>query len=71
MWKIVYHFLFLLRQACNWQFQRNGYVILEDFFRPEEIEELRSCGEEFTNKLPPESERKIFNTIELQQVFDN
>lgn len=32
---------------------------------------MRSCGEEFTNKLPPESERKIFNTIELQQVLKN
>ncbi|XP_050447294.1 uncharacterized protein LOC126849474 isoform X1 [Cataglyphis hispanica] len=52
------------------QFQKNGYVILEDFFHPEEIEELKSCGEEFTNKLPPESERKIFNTIELQQNKD-
>ncbi|XP_020291155.1 phytanoyl-CoA dioxygenase isoform X2 [Pseudomyrmex gracilis] len=31
---------------------------------------MRSCGEEFTNKLPPESERKIFNTIELQQNKD-
>ncbi|KYN17126.1 Phytanoyl-CoA dioxygenase domain-containing protein 1 like protein [Trachymyrmex cornetzi] len=52
------------------QFQKNGYVILEDFFQPEEIEELRACGEEFTNKLPPESERKVFNTIQLQQNKD-
>ncbi|TGZ58413.1 Phytanoyl-CoA dioxygenase domain-containing protein 1-like protein [Temnothorax longispinosus] len=50
--------------------QKNGYVILEDFFRPEEIEELRACGEELTNKLPPESERKVFNTIQLQQNKD-
>jgi len=42
---------------------------LEDFFQPEEIEELRACGEEFTTKLPPESERKVFNTIQLQQVI--
>jgi len=34
------------------------------------IEELRFAGEEFTNKLPAESERKIFNTIELQQNKD-
>ncbi|XP_012232700.2 LOW QUALITY PROTEIN: uncharacterized protein [Linepithema humile] len=58
-----------MKDICS-QFQKNGYVILEDFFRPEEIEELKSCGEEFTNKLPPESERKIFNTIKLQQNKD-
>jgi len=51
------------------KFQKDGYVILEDFFQPEEIEELRACGEEFTNKLPPESERKIFSTIQYPQVI--
>ncbi|XP_039309299.1 phytanoyl-CoA dioxygenase isoform X1 [Solenopsis invicta] len=53
----------------NW-FHTNGYVVLEDFFRSEEIEELKACGEEFTNKLPPESERQIFDTIQLQQNKD-
>ncbi|XP_018044653.1 PREDICTED: phytanoyl-CoA dioxygenase-like [Atta colombica] len=52
------------------QFQKDGYVILEDFFQPEEIEELRACGEEFTNKLPPESERKVFSTIQYPQNKD-
>lgn len=50
------------------QFERNGYIVLDDFFKPEEIDELKFCGEEFTKNLPPEAERKIFNTIDTQQV---
>lgn len=52
------------------QFEKNGFVVLEDFFQPEEIDELKFCGEEFTKNLPPESERKIFNSIESQQNKD-
>lgn len=50
------------------QFEKNGYIVLDDFFKPEEIDELKFCGEEFTKNLPPETERKIFNTIDAQQV---
>lgn len=52
------------------QFDKNGFVVLEDFFLPEEVDELRFCGEEFTENLPPEAERKVFDTIELQQNKD-
>lgn len=52
------------------QIQKDGYVILEDFLRPEEVDELKACGEEFTNNLPPENQRKVFNTVELQQNKD-
>ncbi|XP_066592365.1 uncharacterized protein [Prorops nasuta] len=51
-------------------FQKNGYVVLEDFFQPEEIEELRFAGEEYTKNLPPESERKIFNSVNSPQNKD-
>lgn len=53
---------------CNQQIKDMGYAVLEDFLRPHEIEELKSCGQQFTKNLPPESERKIFDTINLQQV---
>ncbi|KAK0180577.1 hypothetical protein PV327_002944 [Microctonus hyperodae] len=49
---------------------QEGYAVLEDFLRPEEVDELKASGEEFTNNLPPESQRKIFNTVELQQNKD-
>lgn len=52
------------------QFQKNGFVVLENFLQPEEVDELRSCGEEFTNNLPPENERNIFNSVESQQSKD-
>ncbi|XP_043678788.1 phytanoyl-CoA dioxygenase domain-containing protein 1 homolog isoform X2 [Vespula pensylvanica] len=52
------------------QFEKNGYIVLDDFFKPEEIDELKFCGEEFTKNLPPETERKIFNTIDAQQSKD-
>lgn len=45
-----------------------GYAVLEDFLRPHEIEELRSCGQHFTKNLPPESEREIFHNKNEQQV---
>lgn len=52
------------------QFQKDGYVVLEDFLTPQEVEELKSSGEEFTTNLPPEKERKIFNAIDVQQNRD-
>lgn len=50
------------------QFEKDGYVVLEDFFKPEEVDELKSAGEEFTTNLPSEKDRKIFNTVDQQQV---
>ncbi|XP_015586281.1 phytanoyl-CoA dioxygenase domain-containing protein 1 homolog [Cephus cinctus] len=53
------------------QFQKDGYVVLQDFFNEQEVEELRSSGEEFTTNLPPENERKIFNAVEQPQSKDH
>ncbi|XP_032663500.1 phytanoyl-CoA dioxygenase domain-containing protein 1 isoform X1 [Odontomachus brunneus] len=50
------------------QIKDMGYAVLEDFLRPHEIEELRSCGQYFTKNLPPESEREIFDTKNEQQA---
>ncbi|XP_016845528.1 phytanoyl-CoA dioxygenase [Nasonia vitripennis] len=52
------------------QFEKDGYVVLEDFFKPEEVDELKSAGEEFTTNLPSEKDRKIFNTVDQQQSKD-
>ncbi|XP_015514525.1 phytanoyl-CoA dioxygenase domain-containing protein 1 homolog [Neodiprion pinetum] len=52
------------------KFQNDGYVVLEDYLSPSEVEELRAAGEEFTTNLPPENERKVFNTVELPQNKD-
>ncbi|XP_034937888.1 phytanoyl-CoA dioxygenase domain-containing protein 1 homolog [Chelonus insularis] len=52
------------------QLEKNGFVVLEDFFLPEEIDEMKSSGESLTSNLPPENERKIFNTVDQQQNKD-
>ncbi|XP_076225002.1 phytanoyl-CoA dioxygenase domain containing 1 isoform X2 [Nomia melanderi] len=52
------------------QYERNGFVVLEDLFKPEEVDEMRFCGEEYTDNLPPENERCIFNTVTSQQSKD-
>lgn len=52
------------------QIERDGYVVIEDFLRADEIEELKAQGEAFTDNLPEESKRKIFNTIDPKQVND-
>lgn len=61
-----------LEMHCNvfflTQLQRDGYVVLEDFLKPEEVDELKACGEEFTTNLPPEHKRKVFSTVDAQQV---
>ncbi|XP_063986694.1 phytanoyl-CoA dioxygenase domain-containing protein 1 homolog isoform X2 [Diachasmimorpha longicaudata] len=54
----------------NAQIQKDGYAVLENFFTPEEVEEMKNCGEEFTNNLPPENQRSIFSTTDTQQSKD-
>ncbi|KAJ8668679.1 hypothetical protein QAD02_010342 [Eretmocerus hayati] len=49
------------------QLDKDGFVVLEDFFKPEEVDELKGAGEELTLNLPSEQDRKIFNTVDLQQ----
>ncbi|XP_044014427.1 phytanoyl-CoA dioxygenase isoform X2 [Aphidius gifuensis] len=47
--------------------KNNGYVVLENYFTSDEVDELKKCGEELTNNLPPENERKIFSTVDRSQ----
>lgn len=49
------------------QIKNNGYVVLENYFTTDEVDELKKCGEELTNNLPPENERKIFSTSDPTQ----
>lgn len=56
------------KRFCLPQYERDGFVVLEDLFKPEEVDEMKSCGEEYTNNLPPENERCVFSTVTSQQV---
>ncbi|XP_046412186.1 phytanoyl-CoA dioxygenase domain-containing protein 1 homolog [Neodiprion fabricii] len=52
------------------KFENDGYVVLEDFLSPDEVEELRAAGEAFTTNLPPENERRVFDSINFPQNKD-
>ncbi|XP_078040810.1 phytanoyl-CoA dioxygenase domain containing 1 isoform X1 [Augochlora pura] len=52
------------------QYERDGFVVLEDFFKPEEIDEMKTCVQQFPKNMPPENERCIFNTETSQQSKD-
>ncbi|XP_014237392.1 phytanoyl-CoA dioxygenase-like isoform X1 [Trichogramma pretiosum] len=58
-----------MQQVAN-QFEKDGFVVLENFFKPEEVDELKSAGEEFTTNLPPEKDRKVFDTVNQRQSKD-
>lgn len=53
------------------QFQRDGFLVLENFLSPHEIEQLRQEGEALTQNLPPEKERAVFSTTSAQQHKDS
>ncbi|XP_026331838.1 phytanoyl-CoA dioxygenase domain-containing protein 1 [Hyposmocoma kahamanoa] len=55
------------------QLDREGYVVLEDFLRPAECDELMAAGLELTKNLPDSEERAIFSTTqpEKQQLKDS
>ncbi|CAK1554750.1 unnamed protein product [Leptosia nina] len=43
------------------QFDRDGYVVLEDFLRPAECDELASAGIELTKQIQDSSQRSVFS----------
>ncbi|CAH2265900.1 jg190 [Pararge aegeria aegeria] len=53
--------------------EQDGYVVLEDFLRPAECEELVAAGLELTKQAPDSTEKSIFSTIEgeRQQLKDS
>ncbi|XP_076286360.1 phytanoyl-CoA dioxygenase domain containing 1 [Lasioglossum baleicum] len=53
------------------QYERDGFVVLEDFFKPEEVEEMKAAVAEFPKNMPPENERFMFNTDTSKQTNDN
>ncbi|XP_013189323.1 phytanoyl-CoA dioxygenase domain-containing protein 1 [Amyelois transitella] len=55
------------------QLETDGYVILEEFLRPAECDELKSAGEELAKNIPDDENRAVFSTKETgkQQLKDN
>ncbi|XP_026758592.2 phytanoyl-CoA dioxygenase domain-containing protein 1 [Galleria mellonella] len=52
--------------------EEDGYVVIEDFLRPAECDELKAAGMELTQNLPEEGKRALFSTKETgkQQLRD-
>lgn len=44
------------------ELEENGYVVLEDFLTPDEVNELRAAGDNLCNEAPEES-RVVFSTL--------
>ncbi|VVD05972.1 unnamed protein product [Leptidea sinapis] len=48
--------------------ERDGYVVLENFLRGNECDELKSAGLELTKQIPDVAERSIFSTKETSKT---
>ncbi|XP_038216624.1 phytanoyl-CoA dioxygenase domain-containing protein 1 [Zerene cesonia] len=52
------------------QFQRDGYVVLEDFLRPAECDELVAAGIEITKQIDENARKSVFTTVKDQENRD-
>jgi hypothetical protein len=57
-----------LHSSSTFQFNQDGYVVLDDFLTPEEVEELREAGNGLIQNIPQETHKAVFSTTDSQQV---
>jgi hypothetical protein len=57
-----------LHSFSTFQFNQDGYVVLDDFLTAEEVEELRAAGNELIQNIPQETHKAVFSTTDAQQV---
>jgi len=50
------------------QFVEDGYLILEDFFSPDQCEEMRKECKRIVDEMNPEEHKEIFSTEAHEQV---
>lgn len=52
------------------QFERDGYLVLDDFYSEDEIDEMLNAGRDFCSQAPKE-ERRVFSAVDSStaQVF--
>ncbi|CAB3259045.1 unnamed protein product [Arctia plantaginis] len=48
------------------QLEQNGYVVLEDFFRPAECDEMLEAGKELAKNLPSKEQRVVFTSVDAE-----
>lgn len=59
-----------MREDLKTQFQRDGFIVLEDFLNEEELKELKSAGDELALNIPKENRKCIFNSTQSNQSKD-
>ncbi|XP_045458653.1 phytanoyl-CoA dioxygenase domain-containing protein 1 [Melitaea cinxia] len=61
-----------MRHTLRNQLEEDGYVVLEDFLRPAECDELRNAGLELTKQALESEDKAVFSTLEnnKQQLKD-
>ena len=57
-----------MHSSPTFQFNHDGYVVLDDFLTAEEVEELRAAGNELVQNIPQETHKAVFSTTDAQQV---
>jgi hypothetical protein len=57
-----------LHSSSTFQFNQDGYVVLDDFLTTEEVEELRAAGNELVQNIPQETHKAVFSTTDAEQV---
>lgn len=57
-----------MRNTIKNKLERDGYVVLEDFLRPAECDEMIEAGTELTFNLPNKEERVIFSSVDPEHM---
>ncbi|XP_063838151.1 phytanoyl-CoA dioxygenase domain-containing protein 1 [Ostrinia nubilalis] len=50
------------------QFEQDGYVVLEDFLRPAECDEIKAAGIELAKNVPETEQKTVFATTNEQDI---
>ena len=50
------------------QFERDGYAIIEDFLTPEETDRLKQCGEKLIENVSDIERRVVFSSTKKSHV---
>lgn len=60
-----------MRGGLKEQFDQDGYVVLEDFLTPAEVEALRAEGDALARGVPPEERKSVFADQGRDEYFLN
>ncbi|CAG4942474.1 unnamed protein product [Colias eurytheme] len=59
-----------MHESIRNQLEQDGYVVLEDFLKPAECDELVAAGLEITQQIDENSRKSVFSTVNNQEHKD-